>query len=98
MCKHSHERARDNGAAVQKALYKALEDNLCIEFRRSEYVRQRQSLVVKDLIKARDDPVEFLIQDAVDVLRSSGYVEIGRELGIFMIEEGVKVSVVDVHR
>jgi hypothetical protein len=98
LCKHSHERAGDYGAAVQKALYKALEDKLCIEVRRNEYVLQRQLFVLKDLAKAGNDPVEFSVQNAVDVLRSSGYVDIGRELGIFMFGEGVKVSVVDVHR
>jgi hypothetical protein len=93
----SHKSAGENSDAVQKALYKALEDNLCTEFCRDGYVRQRQFLVVKELVKAGGDLAEFSIWDAVGVLHSSGHVDIGRELGIFMIEKGVDFSAVSSH-
>jgi ankyrin repeat protein len=82
-------------ASLQKALLQALQDNLCDEFCRDKYTRQRQLGVIQELVAAGGDLSEYSIWSALNPLLHSGHREIARELGIFMIAHGVDIRAVD---
>ena len=85
----------EDRTALQEALFRALEDNLCDEFCRNKYLRHRQFIVVKELVAAGSDLSKHPIWCALNPLHHSGHHVIARELGIFMIAQGVDTNVMD---
>ncbi|KAF2993408.1 hypothetical protein E8E13_002104 [Curvularia kusanoi] len=57
--------------------------------------RRRQFLTVKELVAAGGDLSKFSIWSALNPLLGTAHDDIGRELGILMLDQGADVSVVD---
>ena len=79
--------------ALQNAINSALQDNLCCEFCRDTSSRQQQALAIKVLVKAGGNFSEHSIWYALNPLCATGHPEIAREFGVFMVEQGVNISV-----
>lgn len=87
---HNLQREEDR-RSLQQAIDTALVDHVCCEFCRDRSSRQKQFLVVQELVEAGGDLSEHSIWTALNPLHTA-HLEIARALGCFMIACGTNIS------